>query len=91
MKTIDGRTYGMKKCPYGDHEVVKRAVEEWGDDYGLCYDLDHFGGIVCGLCGANKEWAKEAQQNFVRGVMENKKQMHLKRLRQIEKARRMCQ
>lgn len=71
MKEIDGVIYGMENCPYADEELVKKAIEEYGDDDGLCYDLDHFGEIVCGLCGANKEWAEEAQKNFIRGVMRN--------------------
>lgn len=89
MNKIDGRAYGMVKCPYEDPALVERAIKEWGDDCGLCYDLDHFGGIVCGLCGANKEWAKEAQQNCLRGVMRNIKHVRNKRWRQINKARQM--
>lgn len=64
------REYGMEKCPYDDAELVKRVMREngFGDDSGLCYDLDHFGNIVCGLCGANRERAHSAQENFLRGV-----------------------
>jgi hypothetical protein len=90
MNVIDGRTYGMEECPYENHEIVRRANAEYGDDCGLCFDFDHFGGIVCGLCGANKEWARESQQNFLQGVMKNKRIVRFRRLRQIEKARRMC-
>jgi len=62
--------YGMRKCPYNDPELVDRIRREngFGDDSGLCYDLDHFGNIACGLCGSNRERAQSAQENFLRGV-----------------------
>lgn len=62
------KEYGMDKCPYNDPELVQKAIEQWGDDCGLCYDLDHLGGIACGLCGANRQFAKQAQENFIRAV-----------------------
>mgnify|MGYP003291123865 CR=1 FL=1 len=32
-----------------------------------CGDFDAFGTIACGICGADKELAKEGQENFLYG------------------------
>lgn len=46
--------YGYEKCPL--------------DDGKSCFDYDRLGSIACGICGANKELAKEGQENFWNGI-----------------------
>lgn len=46
--------YGYEKCPLDEDKP--------------CIDYDRLGMIACGLCGANKEMAKQGQENFWRGM-----------------------
>lgn len=51
------KQYGYEKCP----------LEEGKS----CFDYDRLGSIVCGICNANEELAKEGQENFLRGIKQS--------------------
>ena len=48
------KEYGYEKCPL--------------DEGKLCFDFDRLGTIACGLCRANKELAKQGQENFWKSI-----------------------
>lgn len=66
-----------KDYRYSDYLDNKRAEKECPLDANeSCFEYNRYGTLVCGICNANKERAKQGVQNLIRALEENKKEVN---------------